>query len=478
MSITTEPAATGWQQGATVAVTITDLSDRGDGVGRFEQRAVFVPDTVTGDRVQVRLVRVKPKYAYGKLLEVLEPSPHRVAPSCIVADKCGGCQWQHISDAYQQEAKRNLVVQAMERIGGFQDLLIEPVLTPVAFLHYRNKSTYPVAIAENQGQRRSKQALVHGRVVAGYYQKGSHQIVNLNQCPIQDQRLDPILAAVKQDIQQAKWPIYDEQTHQGSVRHLSLRVGRRTGEILLTIVAKDANLQNIWHLAQAWMERFNLVGVCLNLNPAKGNVIFGEQTSCITGRGYLHETFAGLTFQIRPETFFQVYTEQAEAIVQQICTELQLAGDEIILDAYCGIGTLTLPLAQRAQRVIGIEMQASAIEQARINAQLNQITNTEFHVGQVEALLGGFEQLPDIVVLDPPRKGCDPQVIPTLLTMNPRQIVYMSCNPVTLARDLKQLCADGHYRLEKVQPIDFFPQTAHVEAVAFLRRSESFASQN
>lgn len=311
---------------------------------------------------------------------------------------------------------------------------------------------------------------MHGRVVAGYYQKGSHHIVNLNQCPIQDQRLDPILARVKQDIQTAKWPVYDEQTHQGSVRHISLRVGRRTGEILLTVVAKDPVLKDIWHWAKAWMEQFDLVGVCLNLNPAKTNVVFGAMTNCIIGRGYLNETFAGLNFQIRPETFFQVYTEQAEAIAELLCDELQLSGNEIVLDAYCGIGTLTLPLAQRSQRAIGIEVQASAIEQARINAQLNQIVNTEFHVGQVEALLGGFAQLPDIIVLDPPRKGCDPQVIPTLLAINPQQIAYMSCNPATLARDLKQLCADGHYRIRRLQPVDFFPQTAHVETVAFLDR--------
>ncbi|MBE9029522.1 23S rRNA (uracil(1939)-C(5))-methyltransferase RlmD [filamentous cyanobacterium LEGE 11480] len=470
MVTTPSTPSSSWQQGEAIELTIHDLSDRGDGVGRFEGRAVFVPDTVTGDRVAVRLVRVKPKYGYGKLLGIIEPSPHRISPSCIVADKCGGCQWQHVSDDYQREAKHNLVVQAMARIGGFSDLQVEPVLIPDNALHYRNKSTYPVALAENQGQRRSKQALVHGRVVAGYYQKGSHHIVNLNQCPIQDQRLDSILAAVKQDIQAAKWPIYDEQTHKGSVRHISLRVGRRTGEILLTIVVKDPEIKDLWQVANAWSERFGLVGVCLNINPDKTNAIFGEATECIVGREYLTETFAGLTFQVRPETFFQVYTEQAEAIALLIRDELQLTGDEIILDAYCGIGTLTLPLAQQSMRVIGIEVQGSAIAQARINAKLNEIENVEFHVGTVEALLGGFEQLPDMVVLDPPRKGCDPQVIGSLLAMNPQKIAYMSCNPATLARDLKQLCADGRYRLEKVQPVDFFPQTSHIEAVAFLRR--------
>lgn len=466
-----------WQQGELIELPITDLSDRGDGVGRFEQRVVFVPETVTGDRVQVRLLHVKPQYAYGKLVQILEPSPHRVRPSCIVADKCGGCQWQHVSDDYQLVAKHNQVLQALERIGGFTAPQVDPVLSIGASLYYRNKSTYPVGLRErqktthpSQDSQNSPKSIVHGQVIAGYYQKGSHQIVNLNQCPIQDKRLNPILEAVKQDIQKQKWPIYDETTHQGNIRHIGLRIGRRTGEILLTIVAKDRKLNQLWDQATAWMQRFGLVGVCLNLNSNKTNAIFGSETFCVAGRGYLEERFADLTFQIGPDSFFQVYTEQAEALLGVLQQELNLQGQEVLLDAYCGVGTLTLPLAKQAKQAIGIEVQPEAIDQARINALNNQIDNTEFHVGAVETLLPTLDIQPDVVLLDPPRKGCDVVVLETLLKLAPAQIAYMSCNPATLARDLKILCATGAYHLRRVQPADFFPQTSHVESVAFLSR--------
>ncbi|OUC12251.1 MAG: 23S rRNA (uracil(1939)-C(5))-methyltransferase RlmD [Alkalinema sp. CACIAM 70d] len=494
-----------WKQGELVEVTITDLSDSGDGVGRVDDRVVFVPDTVTGDRVSVRLLRVKPQYAHGKVQDLLEASPHRIRPSCIVADKCGGCQWQHVSYDYQLEAKRNQVLQALQRIGGFSDVKVDPVLAIGSALHYRNKSTYPVGLAERQSGhasgkpssskpsskldgksnsqdgnapelKKSGKAIVHGRVIAGYYQKGSHQIVNLNQCPIQDERLNPILEAVKQDIGKRKWPIYDETTHQGNIRHIGLRVGRRTGDLLLTIVAKDRKINDLWQQASTWMQRFGLVGVCLNLNPSKTNTIFGPQTFCIVGQGYLEETFADLTFQMGPDTFFQVYTEQAEALLQTIQQELNLQGQETIVDAYCGIGTLSLPLAKQAKQVIGIEIQATAIEQAKINAASNQINNAEFYVGAVETLLPTLETQPDIVLLDPPRKGCERPVLESLRQWHPQQIVYVSCNPATLARDLKILCADGLYELQRVQPADFFPQTPHVETAVFLVRSDGVRS--
>jgi 23S rRNA (uracil1939-C5)-methyltransferase len=477
MATAPAPTSPTWQQGELIELTIHDLSDRGDGVGRFEQRVVFVPDTVTGDRVRVRLLHVKPQFAHGKLIEILEPSPHRVRPSCIVADKCGGCQWQHVNYDYQREAKRNLVVQALDRVGGFDasflEQAVEQLLPMHDALHYRNKSTYPIGIAENHGPMANpKQPRLHGKVIAGYYQKGSHQIVNLNQCPIQDDRLDEILAGVKQDIQTAKWPIYNESNHQGTIRHLSLRIGRRTGEKLLTIVAKDDELKQLWQYSQAWMEEYDLVGVCLNINSAKTNAVFGDISRCISGREYLQEEFAGLQFQIRPETFFQVHTEQAEAIVHLIEQELQLTGSETLLDAYCGIGTLTLPLAKKVKKIVGIELQSSAVDQLKINAKLNQIDNLEWHVGSVEALLPGLDVQPDVVLLDPPRKGCDGVVIASLIQRQPARIVYMSCNPATLARDLKMLCGEGGYRLGKIQPADFFPQTAHVETVVFLHRGE------
>lgn len=442
-----------------VEVAIANLNDSGDGVGRVNGRVIFVPDTAPGDRALVRLVRVKPQYAYGKLHQLLEPSPHRIRPSCIVADKCGGCQWQHISYEYQLEAKRNQVIQALERIGGFINPPVDSVLTPAAGLNYRNKATYPV----------KKSAT--GQVQAGYYQKGSHHLINLNQCPVQDSRLNPLLAEVKQDIQKRGWQIYDEQRHKGQVRHLALRIGRRTGEMLLTLVVKDWELPGIEQQAQEWLNRYpQLVGVCLNRNQERTNVIFGTQTRPIAGQAYLLEEFADLKFQVRPDTFFQVYTESAEALLQEIEQQLNLQGDEVFVDAYCGIGTMTLPLARRVKQAIGLEVQAAAVEQARINAQLNGITNVTFQTGAVEKLLPQLTIAPDIVLLDPPRQGCDRAVIDTLLQSSPRRIVYISCKVATLARDLKLLCHSGKYRLTRVQPADFFPQTAHVECAAFLTR--------
>ncbi|MEP0909398.1 23S rRNA (uracil(1939)-C(5))-methyltransferase RlmD [Leptolyngbya sp. GB1-A1] len=456
-----------WQQGQLLELTISDLNHDGSGVGRWQGRVVFVPDTVPGDRLWVRLVRVKPHYAHGKLHELIEPSEHRVRPGCIVADKCGGCQWQQIDYAYQLEAKRNLVIQDLERIGGFVQPPVEPVLAVSSALDYRNKATYPVQVTIAPGkspqvQRRS----VH----AGYFQKGSHHLINLNQCPIQDQRLNPFLANIKHDIQASGWSIYDETTHRGEVRHLGLRIGRRTGEILLTIVARTGNLPNLAEQAQTWLDRYPaLKGVCLNLNPNRTNAIFGKETRCIIGQDFITEVFSGLRFRIQPTTFFQVNTEQAEALLQAIQQQLQLQGEEILVDAYCGIGTMTLPLSKQVQQAIGIEMQAEAIEQANANATLNQITNATFQIGKTEEILPQLDVQPDVVLLDPPRKGCEGSVIETLLQMQPDRIVYVSCNSSTLARDLKLL--SSQYELIQVQPADFFPQTAHVEAAAFLSKA-------
>jgi len=456
-----------WQQGQVVEVTITDLSDGGDGVGRFGSRVVFVPDTVTGDRALVRLIRVRPQYAHAQVDELLEASPHRIRSRCLVADKCGGCQWQHVRYAYQLQAKHNLVTQALQRIGGFDQPTVDPVLGGATDLGYRNKATYPLRSRTGEMPDGTGRSPMH----AGYFRKGSHQIVNLNQCPIQDERLNPLLAEVKQDLGDRGWRVYDETRHRGSLRHLGLRIGRHTGEMLLTLVVKDWHLPGIEAQAQSWLQRYpGLVGVCLNRNSQRGNTIFGSETRCIAGQPFLQERFAGLTFHLRPDTFFQVNTDQAEVLLQVILDALELQGTESLVDAYCGIGTLTLPLAQKVRQAIGLEIQPQAVEQAHLNATLNQIENVSFEVGAVEQTLPSLGIEPDIVLLDPPRKGCDPLVLETLRQLRPAQIVYVSCNPATLARDLKLLCQGDAYHLLRVQPVDFFPQTAHVEAIAFLAR--------
>ena len=447
------------QQGQVIELVITDLNTSGDGVGRHEGRVVFVPDTVTGDRLKAKIVQSKAKFARAKVLQLLDSSPHRIRPSCIVADKCGGCQWQHIDINYQREAKRQQIVQAFQRIGGFEDVEVQSVLHANNALNYRNKSTYPLGRSPT------------GQVQAGYYRQGSHKLINLNQCPVQDERLHPLLREVKQDIQAQGWSIYNETTHQGKLRHLSLRIGQNTGEILLTLVSTNANLAGIEAQAQIWLERYpGLVGVCLNINRDRTNAILGKTTQTILGKPYLREIFAGVELHIAADTFFQVNTGAAELLLQSIIQQLNLTGSETIVDAYCGVGTFSLPLAAKVKQVIGIELNPASIEQAKSNAILNRIDNATFYAGKVKDCLKKVAIQPDVLLLDPPRKGCDTQVIKTILEIKPPRIVYISCKPATLARDIQLLCASGVYKIVGVQPADFFPQTTHVECCVVLER--------
>jgi 23S rRNA (uracil1939-C5)-methyltransferase len=445
------------QQGSLVEIEITDLNHTGEGVGRSDGQVIFVPDTVIGDRISARILHFKRHYAEAKIQQIIKASPYRIRPRCIVADKCGGCQWHHIDDNYQSQIKHYQVIETLKRIGGFTEPETSPIITGTSSLGYRNKVTYPL------GQSTT------GNVQTGYYRRQSHQIVNLNQCPVQDPEFNPLLAEIKQDIQAREWTIYNEASHQGQLRHLALRIGRKTKEILLTLITTDSKLLGIQEQAEIWLQRYpNLVGVALNYNPTQTNVIFGKETHTVAGRSYLREVFAGLTYHLRPETFFQINTEAAEALLGVILEKLALDGSERLLDAYCGIGTFTLPLAQHVKEAVGIEVQETAIGQAKENAKLNGIDNVSFFPGTVETILPQLEERFDVVILDPPRKGCDRIVLDKLLSLQPSRIAYVSCQAATLARDLKYLCQEGKYQLTFIQPADFFPQTPHVECVAFL----------
>jgi len=453
------------QQGETINLEISDFADSGDGVGKYEGCVVFVPNAVPGDRLNAKIVYVKANLAHAQIVTLESPSIHRVRPKCIVADKCGGCSWQTVSYSHQLRLKHNQVLQALQRIGGFDQEHLQETMIPIQAaaesLGYRNKVTFPLQASDRRDQ-----------VKAGYYQRGSHKLINLNQCPVQDPHFDRFLAQIKLDIQDQGWRIYDEKTHQGTLRHLSLRIGRRTGKILLTLVTRSWEIPGIEEQAEQWLNQYsNLSGVMLNLNRDRTNAILGKETRCIAGDEYIEEIFAGLRFQLRAETFFQIYTEQAEAMVEQILRWLQLEGTETLIDAYAGIGTLTLPLAKQVKKVIAIESQPQAVEQAITNAHINHITNVECLTGKVEDILPNLnldaEQVA-LVLLDPPRKGCDLTVLEQLRILKPKKLIYVSCNPATLARDLKILCADRVFKLERWQPFDFFPQTVHVETLVLL----------
>lgn len=436
---------------------VTALAAGGDGLARREDGyVIFVPDGVPGDRLEVRLTHVKKGHAFGKLLRVLEPSADRVRPPCIVADRCGSCQWQAVDYQRQLAAKADQVRDALERLGGFVSPPVQPVLAQTTGhrFGYRNKSTFPIG-------RNPK-----GELAVGYYRKDSHRIVNLHGCPVQDPRLDPLLVAARETIRCMDWQPYDEATHTGMIRHLGLRIGERTGERLLTFVVREDRLPGIEEAARRLMDALpTLVGVCLNVNPRRGNTIFGEHTRCVAGRSYLEEVFDGFTFRIEPTTFFQICTAQAEVMARLVVDLADPRADETLVDAYCGIGTLTLPLARRAGQVIGIENHPRSIEQARFNAGANGLSNCRFELGTVESRLADFPA--DLVTLDPPRRGCDPRALAAILAHRPRRVVYVSCNPATLARDLSILSTGG-YELNVVQPVDLFAQTHHVESVARL----------
>ncbi|GMH35451.1 hypothetical protein BSKO_03319 [Bryopsis sp. KO-2023] len=454
-----------WQKGASINLHVSDLGSSGDAVGRFLGRVVFVRNGVPGDRLAVRLIQVKKNLAQGRLEKVLEASSNRVVPPCPVADKCGGCQWQCVDYSLQLEIKRNQVVQAISRIGKLSNVDVKTALPSEPF-GYRNKVSYPFSRSALNG------------ACMGYYEKGTHDVVDIEHCPVQDVRLDPVLATVKRDMLESGWPIYDGKKHKGDIRHLSLRIGHHTGQILLTIVSTKRRLPGIKQLAQSWMaDHPNIVGVCININSRKTKEIFGSETFVVRGQPFLVEKFMELDLRLASTTFFQVNTVQAERVVGMIIEELDLRGDEVLLDAYCGIGTIALPLASRLPegQVLGVEIMEESIEQATTNARENSINNVNFEVGRVETVLprlirgGGFN--PEVVIIDPPRKGCDAAVLDCLLEAGPDRIVYVSCNPATLARDLQVLCGvQGSYDVQKIVPADFFPQTSHVETVAFLKQ--------
>lgn len=446
-------------KGDLVELSITNLSHTGSGVGRVDDQVIFVPDTVPGDRLKVKIIEQKKRFSLGRIEEILAPSPERVRPACIVADKCGGCQWQVVSAAQQAQSKQQLIIDALERIGGFTDLPLQPFLSSPQPLGYRSKVCYPLA--------RSKT----GQVQAGYYRRNSHKLINLNQCPIQDSRLNPLLAGIKVDIQQQGWSIYNEQEQRGKLRHLCLRLGQQTGEILITLVSTQANLTNIEAQAAAWLTTYpEVVGVCLNIQPQPGNRIFGSETHCLAGQATCREHFAGLTFHLAAETFFQINTPAAEQLLSCLTTALALRGDELLVDAYAGIGTFSLPLAQQVRQAIAIESNPASVQQGEMNLRENQIQTIQFVQGAVEAMLPTLPESIDVLLLDPPRKGCTTPVLTEILRRRPPTIAYVGCQPASLARDLQRLCQEGGYRVTWVQGCDFFPQTAHVECAVILRR--------
>ncbi len=447
------------RRGQVYEICIERLGTSGEGVGRYENFTVFIPQALPNERVLTVIEEVKKTYARGRIQKILQESPARVTPLCEIYDECGGCQLQHLSYEEQLHAKRAQVVDALTHIGKLPQILVNETLRADAPWNYRNKMQFPIGLHK-------------GRLVVGCFTQGSHRIINTENCHIQRSANNELANTVREVAEKLHIPVYNEDTHKGILRHIVGRVGRGN-ELMAVIVTATKQLPRAKDFVRLLRERLpHLVSVHQNIQTYRNNVIMGRDTELLWGRPTILDTLGRLNFHISPRSFFQVNTRQAERLYEQALAYADLHGTETVIDAYCGTGTITLFLAQKARKVYGIEIVQPAILDARKNARDNHVKNAEFIVGDATAVMPALYKQgirPDVVVVDPPRAGCTEIVLRTFANMKPQRIVYVSCNPATLARDLAIL-KDLGYITQEVQPVDLFPQTSHVENVALLMR--------
>ncbi|BEU88085.1 23S rRNA (uracil(1939)-C(5))-methyltransferase RlmD [Selenomonas sp. TAMA-11512] len=450
------------REGAVVEVQIASIGAGGEGVGRLSDGlTVFVPESLPEERLKVRLTTVKKSYAVGVPVERLNDSPLRTDPVCPIYPACGGCQLQHLSYAGQLEAKRQQVIDALERIGHLKGLTVHPTLAAVSPWRYRNKVQFPVAKGK-------------GKVLIGCYAKGSHDIIDTNVCHIQKEENDVVVKAARDVVERLRIPPYDEDRHIGVLRHIMGRVGAR-GDVMVVLVTASKELareKEIVKLLRAKIPR--LVSVQQNIQTYRNNVILGRDTKLLWGKNTILDSIGKLSFHVSARSFFQVNSEQAERLYQKAMDYADLTGRETVIDAYCGTGTISLFLAQRARKVYGIEIVKPSIVDAQKNARDNNIKNVEFIVGDATKVIPRLYRegvRADVVVVDPPRAGCTETVLRTVADMQPQRMVYVSCNPASLARDLAILTELG-YKTQEVQPVDMFPQTSHVEVCTKLVKAD------
>ena len=439
------------------AVDIVDIGQGGVGIGKYEGFTVFVEGGLIQDKVKVRINKSKKNYAVGDIVEIIEKSPFRVDRICSDDLKdCGGCQIQELDYNKQLELKTNEVKQVISRIGKLENVEIHETIGMQSPCRYRNKAQFPI---QN----------INGSTAIGFYKKKSHDVIPTDMCVIQHDINDKIIKIIKTYIQAYNVSIYNETTHTGVLRHLVTKVGFTTNEVMVVLVANGTNLPHLNELASVLKE--NILGfktLVLNVNKAKTNVILGKENKVIYGNGKINDYIGDLVFEISPLSFFQVNPVQTEVLYNKALEYAELKENDTVFDIYCGIGSISLFLAQKATKVYGIEIVEDAIKDAKINAKLNNLNNVEFYVGKAEEVVPKMYsegKTANVVVVDPPRKGCDEKVLDTIVSMKPDRVVYVSCNPSTLARDLAYLDERG-YKCVEIQPVDMFPHTMHVECCA------------
>lgn len=440
---------------------IVDIGEGGVGIGKHEGFTVFVDGALLGEIVDVKINKSKKKYAEGVISKIKKPSDFRVDRVCSMKYRnCGGCQIQELDYKKQLEIKTNLVKENLKRIGGFDDLIVHDTIGMEEPFRYRNKAQFPV---QKEGDK----------LKIGFYKKKSHDVIDMDKCVIQHDKNDEIISVIRDYILENNISVYDEKTHRGTLRHVLTKIGFATDEVMVVLVVTDERLPNLETLVQNLNEKIQgFKTLVLNFNKEKTNVILGHKNKNIYGDGKIVDYIGSLKFEISPLSFFQVNPVQTEVLYNKALEYANLKEGDKVFDIYCGIGTISLFLAQKAEKVYGVEIIPAAIEDAKKNAKLNELDNTEFFVGKAEEVVPRLYKegkRSNVVVVDPPRKGCDEKVLDTIVSMNPDRVVYVSCNPATLARDLKYL-DDRGYRCEVVQPVDMFPHTMHVETVVLMSK--------
>ncbi|MGD6943971.1 23S rRNA (uracil(1939)-C(5))-methyltransferase RlmD [Cytobacillus gottheilii] len=446
--------------GQTFPLTIKRLGINGEGVGYFKKQVVFVPGALPGEEVVVEATKVHPKFSEGKIKKVRKKSQHRVVPPCPVYDQCGGCQLQHLEYTQQLKEKRDIVIQSLERHSRLkvEDLNIKQTIGMDNPWSYRNKSSFQVGTQ-------------NGKVLAGLYGLNSHKLINIEQCAVQHPQTNAAVETVKQVLQDLQIPIYHEKTRKGIVRTIVARVGIQTGELQIVLITAKKELPKKALIIEKIKSRLPEVkSIIQNINGQKTSLIFGEETFNLDGSDFIQETLGDLQFELSARTFFQLNPEQTVKLYDEVKKAAALTGKEKVADAYCGVGTIGLWFADGASEIRGMDIIPESIQDAKKNAKRHGIKHAKYVTGKAEELLPKWVKegwKPDVIIVDPPRTGLDRALIQTILTVKPKKVVYVSCNPSTLAKDIDVL--SKKYKIEMIQPVDMFPQTSHVEVVTELK---------
>lgn len=442
-----------------ITLEITGYTSEGGGVGHHNGQAVFVSGAAQGDVVECVIIKAKPNYAVGKLLNVLKASPDRIRPDCPAFPRCGGCVFRHISYEAELRLKQQRVKDAFTRIGRFS-VPVSPIRGAEQQDRYRNKAQYPVA-------------MLNGRLLAGFYAPFSHRVIDCKNCLLQPAEFSEILRVIAKWAEKYKIPVYDENTEKGLLRHIYLRRGFATGEIMVCLVINGSGVYQTDALVNALLvSDKNIKTILLNINIENTNVILGKKNKLLYGGGYIEDVLCGRRFRLSPLSFYQVNRAQAEKLYAQAAEFALSDSPKTLLDFYCGTGTIGLTMADKVKTLIGVEIVPDAVNDAKINTENNGIANAEFICADAAKAAAELEKRgikPDVILLDPPRKGCDPSVLETAAKMNPQKIVYISCDPATLARDCA-LLKEKSYEVTEIVPFDLFPRTAHVETVVLMTK--------